>query len=213
MEFEADCTRAVRFAEVADLKSTLPKLQAAREEASNAYNSWTDETEKLVQAREKKRDQLAWEFNEAEHAVSTAQQRLRETPQAEDLPEEFTDILGRIAACLQQSSRPCRLIATEAQTARFEISRLKAAIEAAETPRETAAATEEFNDNDSRLSSVVATHDAFEARIKQLREFQERSRTELICAETGLFVGGVSADEFFAGLSVADFQIPSHLFG
>lgn len=211
-DFEADCHRAVQFSETAEVRDRLPKLEAAHVAAETAYDEFVAETEQIVESRESQRIKLLNEYSEIEGRVAAARSHLSNPPTPEQLPEEFRSRLGEITSCLQSASRALSTMHHESMAAERELARLKSEVERAEGATAAGKAAERLAQRQSLLESIIETSQSMEKRAANLRSFEERARTQLICPDTGLAIDAVSVEEFFDGVDTSKFEVPSHLF-
>lgn len=208
-QFAADIDRARQFAKHAATASQISALENAKAAAESELSAWTSETDSIIQEREPRRAELAFRFREAEDSLRSAREKIRQTPRAESLPDEFVSFLARIERLLQQSSRVVSNAHFEARSAERELASLKAAVKAADTPKQKADAKQELQKREPQLTGAVETSRSFEQRLQDLRAARDRAMTELICPQTGLFIGEIPASEFFADLNLADFSQPA----
>ncbi|APZ92170.1 hypothetical protein [Fuerstiella marisgermanici] len=208
-QFADDIDRARDFAKHAATASQISALENAKAAASAELSAWAAETDRIIQDREPRRAELAYRFREAEDNLRAAREKIRQTPRAESLPDEFVAILARIEGLLQSSSRTVGNAHFLARSAERELAELRAAVKTAETPKQKESAKAELAKREPELVGDIETSHSLGQRLQDLRAARDRAMEELICPETGLFVGEVSASEFFADLNLADFAAPS----
>ncbi|GAB5444936.1 MAG: hypothetical protein Fues2KO_52850 [Fuerstiella sp.] len=206
----ADVERAAKIAAVRSAADSLERLTAAKRKASDKYDEWQAETERLIAEREPKRAELSGRFQAAEQELAAAERLSRQSIETAALPPAWQQIAAAISDCRTRSAQHNNRLHSAVESISRQTARLNQELASASAKDAEAIKAQQAELQTPFHADLQRLYEHWQHRMERFADFAKLIDSHRDPA-TGLWIGPDEPPAEWQHMDTSRLEIPEHL--